>query len=115
MHEFGIARAVLEAVRVETETHPGTRVRKVGLRLGELAGVNGEALRFCFEALIAGTPLAEATLEIEPRPRRHRCPACRESFVVVDYRTACPRCGRTVTDCIEGDELELAYLELEET
>ena len=114
MHEIGIANAVLDAARAAAEARPGGRVRTVVLRLGELAGVDGGSLCFCFEALSAGTPLAGATLCIEPCPRRHRCRSCAEEFVVVDYRTTCTACGHPDTACIGGDELELAYLELEE-
>jgi len=115
MHELGIANAVVDAVRAEADGRPGTRVRRVGLLLGELAGVDGSALSFCFDALVAETPLAGATLHIETRPRRHRCRACTEEFVVTDYQTACPTCDRTDTVCVGGEELSIAYLELEET
>ena len=115
MHELGIANSVLEAVRAEMVRRPGARVRSVGLRVGELAGVEIDALRFCFDALVHETDLEGAALEAETCPRRHRCPACAESFVVRDYRTECPRCRNPRTECVGGTELELSYLELEES
>jgi Zn finger protein HypA/HybF involved in hydrogenase expression len=36
-------------------------------------------------------------------------------FKVADYRMDCPACGSTETRCIGGDELELSYLEVEES
>ena len=114
MHELGIANSVVEAVRNEALRRPGARVRKVGMRLGELAGVDRDALTFCFDSLVHDTELAGVVLEIEPRPRRHRCRVCAESFFVMDYQTACPRCRCRDTECISGEELELSYLELEE-
>ncbi|HML15818.1 MAG TPA: hydrogenase maturation nickel metallochaperone HypA [Bryobacteraceae bacterium] len=86
MHEMGIASSVLEAVHKELHRHPGNRAAKVGLRIGEYAGVDRESLEFCFEALVKGTPLEPLELEIE---------LCR------------------VADGRRGDELEMAYLELE--
>ncbi len=65
MHEMGIASSVLETVRAEAERHPGARVTKVGLRIGELAGVDPASLTFCFEALVQGTELEAAILAIE--------------------------------------------------
>jgi Zn finger protein HypA/HybF involved in hydrogenase expression len=53
-------------------------------------------------------------LEIELCPRRHRCQACRRDFVVHDYDSRCPQCASLATACISGDELELAFLEVEE-
>ena len=114
MHEMGIASSVLEAVRRELRAHAGARPRAVALRIGALAAVDPESLRFCFEALACDTELASLRLEIEFCPRRHRCPDCAREFLVQDYDLRCPACGCAVTRCIGGDELDLAYLEVEE-
>jgi hydrogenase nickel incorporation protein HypA/HybF len=114
MHELSVANSILETVRGEAERRPDVRIAKVGMRLGEWAGVDAEALGFCFDSLVAGSSLAPLALEIERRPRRQRCPRCERTFTVADYSTACPLCGSAETDCVGGDELELAYLEVEE-
>lgn len=114
MHELSIASSVLEAVKAEVARHPGARVLAVGLRLGEWAGVDRDALSFCFESLVKDTEFEPLRLEIDPSPRRQRCPRCTRTFTVVDYDIICPDCGEPQTDCIGGDELELAYLEVEE-
>jgi Zn finger protein HypA/HybF involved in hydrogenase expression len=87
MHEMGIASSVLESVHKELHRYPQHRAAKVGLRIGEFAGVDRESLKFCFEALVKGTDFEPLELEIE---------WCR------------------VEDGRKGDELELAYLELED-
>jgi hydrogenase nickel incorporation protein HypA/HybF len=69
MHELGIASSVIEAVRKEAERRPGARVTKVGLRIGEFAGVDRESLTFCFDALVKDTELASAVLAIESAAR----------------------------------------------
>jgi hydrogenase nickel incorporation protein HypA/HybF len=73
-----------------------------------------DALSFCFEALTKETDLESVVLEIERKPRGQRCPRCAHEFVVVNYETACPECGEESTVFLGGDELELAYLELED-
>jgi hydrogenase nickel incorporation protein HypA/HybF len=65
MHEMGIASSILEAVRKELHRYPGCRASKVGVRIGEFAGVNGESLRFCFEAIVKGSPAEPLELGIE--------------------------------------------------
>ena len=87
MHEMGVACSVLEAVHRELRSYPGQRASKVGLRIGEFAGVDPESLRFCFEVMVKSSEPAPLALEIEWRRGEH---------------------GR------RGDELEIAYLELEE-
>ena len=114
MHEMGIANSVLDAVRVEAALHPGSHPSRVGVRIGELAAVDPSALEFCFDALIRETDLESLQLEIEICPRRHRCLGCGTEFGVKDYDFECPRCGSLHSKCLSGDELELAYLEVEE-
>ena len=111
---MAIANSVLEAVRTEMRLHPGTYPCKVGVRIGEMAAIDQEALRFCFEAMIQETDLEALELGIEVCPRRHRCQVCGHEFVVRDYDSRCPQCASLQTTCISGDELELAYLEVEE-
>ena len=114
MHELSIAQSILEAVQAEAGRRPDARICKVGLRVGELAGLDPESLRFGFEILVRETELDGLQLEIERCPRRQRCPRCGNEFVTRDYETTCPGCGTVRTECIGGDELEIAYLEIEE-
>jgi hydrogenase nickel incorporation protein HypA/HybF len=114
MHELSIASAILDAVRKEAQKRPGVRVKKVGVRIGALSGVEPEALSFGFSALVQGTELEPLALEIEPVPWRRRCPQCDLTFEVKDEGLACPRCASSETLLAGGEELDLAYLEVEE-
>ena len=114
MHEMGIANSVLESVRTEAQRFPGRHIYKVGLRIGELAGVDPDAVSFCFEALVRGTELEPLALEIDYRPRRHECVSCRRIYRPSLEDVACPHCGSVNSRFIDGDELELAYLEVED-
>lgn len=113
MHEMGIANSVLDAIRTETLRFPDGHICKVGVRIGELAGVNPDAMNFCFEALVRGTELEPLALEIEYCPRRYQCRRCCQSYAAARDQSACPECGMTDLQFIGGDELELAYLEVE--
>ena len=114
MHEIGIAASILEAIRSEGALHRCARPVRAGVRIGELAGVDPESLRFCFETLANDTDLAHLKLEIEICARRHHCPVCRAEFAVSGYDFRCPACGREATEFMSGDQLEFAYLEVEE-
>jgi hydrogenase nickel incorporation protein HypA/HybF len=87
---------------------------KVGVRVGELAGLDPDALRFAFEALTIDTPLAGLELDIEYRASRSRCRDCGHEFELRNFELLCPSCGSLSTDRISGDELEFAYLEVED-
>jgi len=114
MHEMGFANSILTAVRAQLARYPGCVPCKVGVKIGELASIDAEALRFCFEALSRDTELSSLKLEIEICPRRHRCGGCGHEFIVRDYEFHCPQCAAIESECIGGDELELAYLEVED-
>jgi hydrogenase nickel incorporation protein HypA/HybF len=111
---MSIAAAVLEAVRTEAAARPGTRLTRAGLRIGELSGVEPESLRFCLEALVAGSDLDPLAFDFEFRPWTRRCRACGTVFRVELWNPACSACGSSDTEASGGDEMELSYLELEE-
>ena len=114
MHEMGIANSILDGVAAEVRRRPGVRPLKVGVRVGELAGLDPDALRFAFEALTIDTPMAGLALDIEYRASRSRCRDCSHEFEVRNFELLCPACRSLSTDRISGDELEFAYLEIEE-
>jgi hydrogenase nickel incorporation protein HypA/HybF len=114
MHELSIADAILDAVRKEAEKRPGAHITKVGVRIGALSGIVPDALSFGFECLVKGSDFEPLALAIESLPRRQRCSDCELVFEPPDGNLACPRCGRTDTQFTGGDELDLAYMEVEE-
>ena len=114
MHELGIAQSVLDAVRSEAAKRDSAKPVKVGLRIGELSAIDPDALRFSFEALTRATDLEGLELEIETCPRRHRCLECGSEFNVTNFVFDCPQCGASRNECVGGEELDLAYIELEE-
>jgi len=114
MHELGIAASILECVRAEADRHPGFHISKVGIRMGELSGVDSDALRFGFDCLVKDTDFAPLVLDIEPVPRVQRCPQCGNEFRMTEYDPRCPACGEFMTQCVSGDELNIAYMEVDE-
>jgi len=114
MHEMGIANSILEGVAAELRRRPGMRAIKVGVRVGELAGVDPDALSFAFEALTLETELAGLGLDVEYVAPQSRCRDCSRDFEVRNYELLCPFCSSLNTERISGDEMEFKYLELEE-
>ena len=114
MHELAIAQAILDRARDASERHGGGRVLKIGLRVGEISGVEPDALSFGIEVLAKGTPLEGLALEIEQPRRQLRCAACATAFVPERFAVACPACGSPSSDCIAGNELDVTFIELED-
>ena len=114
MHELSIASAILDQLEDELAKRPGARFSKVGLRVGDLAGVDIDSLSFGFGALIKDSHWEPLDLEIESIKRRQRCPACKQEFEAEHWSTACKICGNAATVTIAGEELQIAYIEVDE-
>src|SRR5690348_3652001 len=114
MHELGIAASILETVEKESLRHPGAHITKVGVRIGELSGVDGDALQFGFDVLVKDTTFEPLALELELVPRIQRCAKCEYDFRMTAYDPQCPLCGGLATACISGEELDIAYMEVDE-
>lgn len=115
MHEVGIAASILQTVESEANKRPSSRITVVGLRIGALSDIDRDALQFAFTALTRNTEWESLKFEIEWCPRRQRCFACGVEFVVEDGDASCPACGDARTLCVGGTQLDIAYLELEES
>ena len=114
MHELGIAASILECVEKEAQRYPHSHIAKVGIKIGELAGVDPDALQFGFEVLVKDTEWEPLALEVEFVPRRQRCAKCVHEFRMTEFDPRCPRCGDFATVCISGEELDIAYMEVDE-
>ena len=114
MHELGIATSILECVQAEARRHPGVHITKVGVKIGELAGVDVDALQFGFECIVKDTEWERLALEVEAIPRVQRCPQCQHEFRMTDFDPRCPQCGEFATRCISGEELDIAYMEVDQ-
>jgi hydrogenase nickel incorporation protein HypA/HybF len=114
MHELSIATAILERAQAASSENGGARVTKIGLRMGEISGVEGDALKFGIEALSKDTPLQGVVLDIEFCKRRQRCAGCAAEFEPVGFSPACPTCHGDQSECIAGKELDVMFFELED-
>jgi hydrogenase nickel incorporation protein HypA/HybF len=114
MHELGIAASILDCVDREAERHPGQHISKVGVKIGELAGVDADALQFGFEVLVKDTEREPLTLDVEFIPRVQRCSKCEHEFRMREFDPRCPLCSDFATTCVSGEELDIAYMEVDE-
>jgi hydrogenase nickel incorporation protein HypA/HybF len=112
MHELSIADSVVAIVRTHAA---GRRVQRVELRVGHLRQVVPSALEFAFELVAQGTCAEGAELVIEEVPAVGRCRGCGTRSELRDFPLACAHCGSWDVQVLEGEELLVDALELEET
>ena len=114
MHEVSIVEALLETVRAEMRSRPGSRVRTVRVRIGALRLVDPAVLRFSYDAAVRDTLLEGSHLVIQQIEASARCDVCSLEFPVEESWFECPRCHSLHARLVNGDELLLTSLEIEE-
>ncbi len=113
MHELGIAQQMAEiAIASIPSDIVNPRVERLNLKIGRLAAVVEDSLRFCLEIISKDTPLEGAELFIEEVPVIVRCRQCNHEWEVDGPVFKCPECGIGEIDVLSGRELEITSLEL---
>lgn len=112
MHELALLQELCQLAEAAASEQGASRIHRLELRVGELGGVNPDALRQAFAVVAATAPWQSTELQLEVVPTRCFCPHCEEAFAPVDVIHACPRCGQLSHQVIAGRELELVALEV---
>ena len=110
MHEMSIAESVLGIVEESARREGFRRVKEVRLEIGQLAAVETQALRFCFDAVVRGSVAEGAALAIEETPGVAWCFGCSSSVPVAARGEACPRCGSAQLQVSGGTEMRVKDL-----
>jgi hydrogenase nickel incorporation protein HypA/HybF len=110
MHEVSLMTNLLDIVERTAAAECRGPVRLIHLKIGEMSGVNPEAMRFAFEVLSRGTAAEGATLEIERVPVRVRCSGCGAETSPRDLVFRCAECGCGEIEILTGREMEVDYI-----
>jgi hydrogenase nickel incorporation protein HypA/HybF len=111
LHELAIADSVVE---IAGRHAAGRRVTKVYLKVGHLRQVVPSALAFSFELVAQGTLVEGAELEMEEIPATGSCRGCGAESQLECFPLQCGTCGGFDLRILEGEELYVESLELEE-
>jgi hydrogenase nickel incorporation protein HypA/HybF len=115
MHELSIAMNILELVEEESRRRGGLKVVAVHVRLGALSGVAKYPLLFSYETACQDTPLAISHLVIEEVPGVIYCKSCDAQRPAGDPDWfCCAVCGSLSSELVQGKELEVVSLEVEQ-
>ncbi len=115
MHELSIAMSIVEFAEQEAERRGSARVTAVHLRLGAFSGVVKDALMSSFQMACADTRLAGSKLIVEEVALVVYCSKCEARRAVdSEHWFQCSECGTATPEIMQGKELEVTALELEE-
>ena len=115
MHELSIAMSIVELAEEESERRGGLHITAVHLRLGLLAGVVKDALLSSYGMACEDTPLKGSQLVVEEVPGVVYCPVCDAQRPVRSPEWfCCSECGSVASEIVQGKELEVISLEVEQ-
>jgi len=113
MHELSLCEGILQVLEENARTQGYRRVKTVWLEIGALSGVETEAMRFGFDAVMRGTLADGATLGIIDKPGSAWCMQCMKTVPVRQRYDACPECGSYQLQVNGGEEMRIKELEVE--
>lgn len=114
MHELAVAHEILTLVQQHVPPDRAAQARAVRVRVGDLSGIVGPSLEFCFDAIVAGTPWKDARLVVERVPARAGCLDCGAVGETAGLGAGCPRCGGTTLRLVAGQELHVDAVDLDD-
>ncbi len=113
MHELSIAEAMVEQALAAVRAAGGGRVVRLRVSVGELSGVDPDALAFAFPVAARGTEAEAAELEVVQCPARVECETCGAASAVEWPDVRCGRCGSDQVRIADGRQLRLESLDVE--
>lgn len=114
MHELSIAMSIVELAEEEAHLR-GVQIEAVHLKLGALSGVVKEALLSSYQMACQGTALQGSRLLIEHVPAIIFCARCQAQRPLSSVQLfCCPECGTPSAEIVNGKELEVVALEIQE-
>jgi hydrogenase nickel incorporation protein HypA/HybF len=108
MHEYGLVGELLARVEEIARANGASKVARVRVKLGALAGVEPSLFRAAFETFRERTICAEAELTVIDAPPRWECPRCGRAIPEGTPLRCCGKPARLAS----GDELLLDRVEL---
>jgi hydrogenase nickel incorporation protein HypA/HybF len=112
MHEMALSEELVRTAVAAAGGYPG-RIRTIAVRVGALSGVNMPSFEFCLQACLKGMGMADARAELTWVPARFEC-RCGETYEADDLFSPCPHCGEFGREIVDGRDVFIEHLEVED-
>ena len=113
MHEVSICESIIDILKEQAAKEGASKVKSVRLKIGEMAGVVEDSLRFAFEIVSKDTLADGAKLIIDNIPLTAKCRSCGRDFHIVGYAFSCKHCDSPEIEVVSGRELEVVEIDME--
>ena len=110
MHELSIAKNIIEIASEQAKIYNLSVIDEIEIEVGELSGVEIDALKFVMEIATKETILENSRTIFTLIPGRARCLICSKEFLINSFFAQCPECKRFNFQIIQGQELRVKSL-----
>ncbi|MBT8189021.1 MAG: hydrogenase maturation nickel metallochaperone HypA [Bacteroidia bacterium] len=104
--------SIVDIAQQSCDKEQKNSVIEIGLEIGELAGVEMDALEFIWPVAVKGTVLENAKKTIDRPDGKARCMECEQLYPIHNHYDNCPECKSYFKEIISGQELRVSYLEV---
>ncbi len=108
MHELSVAHSIVEMVEERAKEEGAVKVTRVELEIGEMAGIEYDALEFAWDVAVEHSLLNNSELVIRKIEAVAGCLECDHRYHVTSAFDPCPNCGSIRSDIIKGRELRVS-------
>lgn len=112
MHELSIAAAMIEQLSEACQAAGATRIVRVDVMVGDLSGVDLEALELAFPMACEGTEAQGALLVAQREPLELLCSECKQVTLPEDVAILCGHCSSTDVEVVRGKTLAIKSMEV---
>ncbi len=112
MHELSIVMNIVETAEEKVREKHANSVESIDLVIGDLAGVDSQALDYAWDSAVKNTVLQAAKRNIIHLPAMARCLECDCEFEMKELYDQCPLCGEPLLQIIQGKELQIKSMVL---
>ncbi len=114
MHEFSIVDSLLHLAEEHASKHNAKKVTKLEIKIGVLSGVEPDLLQTAFDTFKEGTICEEAEFIMKIQTVVIKCQNCSFEGELKKDEYLCPKCKSGEIKIIDGEDMYLMSLELEE-
>lgn len=108
MHELSVAYSIVEMVEERAKKEGAEKVTRVELEIGEMAGIEYDALEFAWDVAVEKSLLNNSELVVRKIKAVARCLECGHEYHVNTAFDPCPKCGTVRADIITGREMRVS-------
>ena len=112
MHELGLSEGIVKTI-LSTEGVRSDKLRAVTLKVGALSSVSIGMLKFCMDLVLEQRNIKDVEVMADQTPACVLC-SCGHRYEAESLFVGCPQCGAFARDIVDGLDVTIESVEVED-